>query len=342
MSKATIVTLFISVLLITQKTYSNIFRVNNTLATDKARKIFASLQAANDSSYVLAGDTLMIEGSPNEYENLALTKRLVLIGPGYFLAENPQTQAYPGKAVVRQIACKTGASGSVIMGVTFSSGFYTYTPYIETTNILIMRCYLSNPVYINTTGTNNLQIIQCYAEKDLLQNGYSSYAFTGATVRNNVIGGNLIITSDNTYQRLFNAVDNNIFLGDITITTNTFRSNIIVKSANPAISIMSPAIQNNLMSATQLPATNGNQTYTAANLFVGSTGNSPDGQYKLKPSSPYLTAGYAGTQPGIFGGSQPYVLSGMPPIPAIYEFNADGFANKAAGLPVNIKVKANQ
>ena len=82
--------------------------------------------------------------------------------------------------------------------------------------------------------------------------------------------------------------------------------------------------------------------YNAGNLFVGATGNSPDGQYKLKSASPYLTAGYNGTQPGVFGGTQAYVLSGLPPVPSIYEFTADAFGSKQNGLSINIKVKANQ
>ena len=97
-----------------------------------------------------------------------------------------------------------------------------------------------------------------------------------------------------------------------------------------------------MVNAAQLPATGGNQVYIAANLFVGATGNSPDGQYKLKPTSPYLTSGYNNTQPGVFGGTQAYVLSGLPPIPSIYEFTADAFGSKQNGLPISIKVKANQ
>jgi hypothetical protein len=54
---------------------------------------------------------------------------------------------------------------------------------------------------------------------------------------------------------------------------------------------------------------------------VGATGNSTDGQWQLKANSPALGAGENGVDCGMFGGSTPYILSGMPNIPAIYYLN---------------------
>lgn len=319
---------------------ANIFRVNSNLTTDAAQKLFKTIKEANDDINVAAGDTLMIEGSPVVYESVTLTKRLVLIGPGYLLSQNPQTQASSAQAVVSQITIQPAAAGTILMGLTFSSTYGSDAPYISASNVIVMRCYM--PHNLNLTGSfNNVQVLENYFSKSGIQYIYGSDIFTGVVLKNNIVEGAINISSAVNTQRSFDVVENNIFLANVTLTTNVFRSNIIAdKTATVAIS--SGTTQNNLMAGTQLPASNGNQTYNEAQLFVGSNGSSPDGQYKLKGDSPYKTAGYGGTEPGIFGGSQPYVLSGLPPVPTIYELTAENFASKQAGLQVNIKVKANQ
>lgn len=327
-------------LLASSPLFANIFRINSSLATAAAQKIYKTLQEANNSSAVINGDTLMVEASAIEYADVTFTKRLVIIGPGYFLAENPQTQANPVQAVVRTMTMNAGSSGSVLMGLTFSNGYSGYRPNISVNNVVVMRCYLPNPVYFGGS-VENIQILQNFFVTTAIEVGYYAYTFTGVVLRNNFISGQVSIPSENLYQRVFAAVENNIFSGNVALTTSFFRSNIVV-TPTATVNVSSVNIQNNLVSNSQLPAANGNQTYDPANLFVGTTGNSMDGRYKLKPSSPYLTAGYNNTEPGIFGGTMAYVLSGLPPIPSIYQFTADGFANKQTGLPVNIKVKANQ
>jgi hypothetical protein len=42
----------------------------------------------------------------------------------------------------------------------------------------------------------------------------------------------------------------------------------------------------------------------------------------------------------MYGGVSPYVLSGLPPLPRIYEASIPGAAYSGEGLPVTIKVKA--
>jgi hypothetical protein len=54
-----------------------------------------------------------------------------------------------------------------------------------------------------------------------------------------------------------------------------------------------------------------------------------------------LGAGFGGVDVGIFGGPEPYVLSGIPPIPTIYFLTAPAIGEKNTGLPVQIKVKSN-
>ena len=65
------------------------WRVNNSgIPAD-----FTTASQMMNSASVLNGDTVYFEGSMNAYGSLTITKRLVIIGPGYFLGENDSTQA---------------------------------------------------------------------------------------------------------------------------------------------------------------------------------------------------------------------------------------------------------
>lgn len=328
----------ILLLLFTIVAHANIFRVNSSLATDVSQKLFKTINEANSNASVLAGDTLMIESSPIAYANATITKPLVLIGPGYFLTQNPQTQADGSLAIVQEIDISATGSGSVLEGLSFSSGYFSNVPHLKANNVIITRCYLLNPIQIDAT-VSNITISQNYSVLSAVTIGYFSNTSTGMILKNNFIGGDIDVESGSEYQRIFSSVENNIFGGKVNLTTTTFRSNIIT-SSSATITVTSANIQNNLTAGGQLTSIgSGNITYTSSSLFVGATGNSTDGQYKLQPT--YIASGYNGTQPGLFGGTQPYVLSGIPPVPSIYEFMADDAANKQTGLPVSIKVKVN-
>ncbi len=190
--------------------FANVFRVNNTLTTDKAQKIFQAIQEAHDDTEVVAGDTLMIEGTATTYDNVTLIKRLVLIGPGYLLAQNPQTQANGAQAVVLDITIEAAASGSILMGLTFANTSNTYTPYIKANNVIVMRCYLPSPVLI-IGEVVNAQILQNYFVRNALDINSNTYTFTGVILRNNIVGGAINIASSTNSQRVFSAVEHNIF-----------------------------------------------------------------------------------------------------------------------------------
>jgi hypothetical protein len=333
---------FVLAALVTTAAMATTVRVNNTLPTDKTRKIYASLQEAHDDdTNVMAGDTLLVEGTSKEYGKLTCTKKLAIIGPGYFLTENPQSQANSLSARVQDINFNTGSEGSVIIGLFFSSGQTYYYPAVGVDGIAIIRCYLTNGVRI-TSSISSLVILQNYIERYgvIVQQTY--YSFGGVILNNNIIASDITIDQYPNYPRIFTTVENNVFLEDVKLSTNSFRSNIIVKKM-ATVNVTSGGVQNNLVSNSQLPATNGNQTYNETALFVGlaGAGNSPDGQYKLKTDSPYKTAGFNGAEPGAFGGNEPYVLSGIPAIPTIYDLQGDAVGSKQNGLKITIKARTN-
>ena len=68
-------------------------------------------------------------------------------------------------------------------------------------------------------------------------------------------------------------------------------------------------------------------------LYTGST----DGQYQLKAGSPAIGAGNGGVNCGAYGGPNPYVLSGLPPVPATWFFN---IGDPSGPYNVQVKVKS--
>ncbi|MCK4754754.1 MAG: right-handed parallel beta-helix repeat-containing protein, partial [Calditrichia bacterium] len=60
----------------------------------------------------------------------------------------------------------------------------------------------------------------------------------------------------------------------------------------------------------------------------------------LKNGSPAIGAGSGGTDCGAFGGLSPYILSGIPNLPHIYEADVPASASSESGLQVTIKVKS--
>ena len=334
------VVLIVSLAFTVQIASAIISRVNNTFATDKMHNLFASLQEAHDAAAGTGSDTLLVEGSTKEYVSLNCTKKLVIIGTGYFLTQNTG-QASGLSSVVETINFQPGSEGSEIIGLAFSSETSGYAPQIFASGIAIIRCYLTNGIFIDASITSMI-VLQNYFPGNAISVESSAYAFSGVILNNNFITV-LLITQSQSSPRIFASVDHNIFIQGVTISTASFRSNII--AGNYTATITSNAVQNNLTLGTQLASIPTNQSYQSAGaLFVGlaAANNSPDGQYKILPASAFAKAGYNGEEPGIFGGTEPYVLSGIPPIPSIYELQADAVANKTNGLNVTIKARANQ
>ncbi|MCC5937319.1 MAG: hypothetical protein JJU34_08560 [Lunatimonas sp.] len=329
-----------SLMLLTSMSFGDVLRVNNQLVTNPLQKVFASLQEAHDFASV--GDTLMVEPSPVIYGRLNLSKRLVLIGTGYFLDENPNV---PNNGVSRvgQIDLLASSSGTFLIGLVFSNTSTVHTPMImNANNIVIMRCHLSRSIILsNSSVINSLTIINNYFAQGGLVIGATNVGFTGVVFNNNIVNGVFDPGLTNSfYQRVFSSIENNIFLSGVVVDASRFRSNIIASNTTN-VTVNSNDIQNNLSLANQLSTGTGNQLYAAAQLFEGPENNSTDSQYRLKSDSPYRTAGFGGSEPGIFGGSNPYVLSGIPPVPTIYEFAADSFGSKEGGLTIQLKAKSN-
>ena len=74
--------------------------------------------------------------------------------------------------------------------------------------------------------------------------------------------------------------------------------------------------------------------------FDGSLDLSTDGKWELKAGSPAIEAGISDADCGAFGGPAPYILSGVPNLPHIYQADVPASATSESGLQVTIKVKS--
>lgn len=373
MKKTLLFTVCLS-LFITFSTSAKIWRVNNnpTIPAD-----FTTIQAAHDGA--MANDTLHIEPSGVSYGNLTMTKKLIIIGNGYFLDENPNNQVNINHSIVGSVLMRNGSSGSKIMGLEID--------YINFQNASLDPNDTSGNTYIANV-TDDVTIERNYFKSVLVNiNGQVSILFetvfnsgiighlSNLIIRNNYIAGKIIETTQGYQENLFQihnllifnnyiqsggiglditsidcynsgVISNNVFdYANVRCCGFTVKNNIFANSLSDVVLVggnYNNTVNNNLsLSPTGLPEGNGNQNgLDGLNIFVGSTGNSTDGQWQLKAGSPAIGAGQNGEDCGMFGGANPYKLSGLPSVPSVYSLSAPANSNGDI-LPVVISVKSN-
>jgi hypothetical protein len=299
----------ISLMAIPDFLYAAKWRVNN----GSVQADFKQLHQAAASSVVVNGDTLYVEGSSTSYEDVTFTKRLVIIGPGFYLGENDSTQANLSAATVSSMNFYNGSKGSVMMGMSMLSVLN-----VQDTGIVIKKCKLNQA---NVQGCANCIIIQ---------NVLNSLAINNAM---NIIVSNNLFLNANGYSTSLQMngsasalATNNIFRGPQILNNTTLRNNIATAlsgTGNETVSLTNCISDHNIGASTQYGTANGNQQNVDMNtVFVNS--GSIDGSYRLQTGSPAIGAGNDGVDCGMFGGNYPYVLSGMPEVPAIWYLNVNG------------------
>lgn len=288
-----------------QTIHAKTWRVNNQPGINAD---FSNIVNAIASSNVLAGDTLYIEGTSISYPLTNLNKRLVFIGPGYFLSgtgSNPGLQ-YNEQSAKVTFTIDSLASGSEFYGI--QGNFYMNT---NADNFKFIRSHVS--FYQNNSIANSksvdLEFRQCF-----LTVSYSSI-LENLKITNCIVA-NLQLSS------VFNGlIRNNTFAGPCAIQNSYVANNIFISS----VSFTNCSVKNNLSIANNLPAGNNNQvSIPVASLIVNNGSN--DSKYILTANSPAKSAGETinGETPdaGAFGTGDPYRLSGIPPIPSIYNLQA--------------------
>jgi hypothetical protein len=309
------------------------WRVNNNPAIDAD---FSTFEAAVAGAS--AGDTLYIEGTPFSYGTQVLDKRLVLIGPGYYLTENDSTQVSSNEAIFKIFTIDTLASGSSIYGIVFE-----WYAEINGSNVVFSRNHVATAsyetIYIGEDNpVNNCVVTQNYC------GSISSSSYHPSL--NILISNNYVEEQITLYDNASCVLFNNVVKNRVSVYNSIVKNNIIYNAASYQgfMENENNIFEYNMANIATIPPGTGNVTdIDPLEVFAdydGSLGYSTDGKWQLKEGSPAIGAGENGTDCGIFGGTSPYVLSGLPAVPHIYEAIVPTSGSAASGLPVTIKVKS--
>ncbi len=253
-------------------------------------------------------------------------------------------------SVVGAITLSAGSSGSTYEGLYFNGTALN----IYVSDVVVRRNYFgsfngNDPIYSNGTvglyaAISNVIITQNFAV--IISNNSPC---TGILITNNFLSFHSYYgegTNQNCVQLHTSTVaiiKNNIIRRGTLLAYNSNITNNIIY--NGFYGGSGNLLSNNIGNAAQFGTADGNQSNVdMATVFV-STG-SYDNYFKLKTGSPAIGAGYGSTaqtpvDAGMFGGTTPYVLSGIPAIPSIYYFKNQPVGSNSDPIDVQVKVRSN-
>lgn len=270
------------------------WRINND-ATKKPH--FADINAAMSSSDVVAGDTLYLDPGCNLTANQAVTKKVNIIGTGYFLAGN-----------VHQPATIGGSSFNLkAEGIKVEGCMVTATTVFYSNNITLERCRLQKVTYSGTA--QNAIVRQCYITDQVIGASATSTNTSGWTIENCII----LLTSWNPIDYLYMPVIRNNYIKTTLnesvaiarVSGGTITDNILAYGSSQSTAyweVKDCAVSNNVFVS---------QKDFSEDAVFALTGSN-DERYRLKDDSPAKGAATNGGDCGPFDGRYPYVCSGFP------------------------------
>ena len=321
---------------------------NNVVLSGKPAQYDDIQTAINDA---FSGDTILVVGSPVEYANITITKKLTLIGPGFNLVSKQSAQM----AGISIVKLGNNSSNSIIDGFGISSLQF------ENTNPVQNFVFRNNSMGAVSISSNISNVL-------IYKNLFSKMAISSATnvvISNNIMYGN---SSNPTYWGIFSSsssnlitVKNNLFLGTSGFQGQNNNGSVVVYSNNifyeSAITGANLSTFNNNLTF-NCPLNNHTIPYGSNvgsgnkinqdPLFLNVTGAfSWTNNYTLHSTSPCKNAGTDGTDIGPTGGSYPFVkmypLTSMPAMPYIKQMMINGPSSvKPGNSVINVTVKASK
>lgn len=325
---------------------ATIWRLNNNPAVDADFRTFSEAQEAAE-----AGDTIFIEGNglSNHYGNIiTITKKLVIIGPGYFLNENDSLSANQLPARVGSITIEASAGGTEIYGM-YIQVVNTYAHLnIKASNVIVARNYCvadnNNNFIILAANVQNITIAQNFVFQ--IQTSSVGIIASNLLISNNFVGNKISLNSNSNGV----IVNNLIRLGLYDVHNSQIKNNIVYDS-DGNVNMLSQNNSNNYIAYNLVkygsiagvvgPGNVANVDMSEVFLGYPTMGTySNDSRWHLKPDGPAIAAGENGIDCGMFGGSAPYKLSGIAPVPIVYKAMIPTSGSTTGGLPVILKIKS--
>lgn len=354
--------------IICQQASAKIWRVNNrsnyngsSLYGDNfggtaAYPVFAQINQAVTFGIVNSGDTIHVEGSTTTYDFATITKKLVIIGTGYFLTQNPNVSNSVLESNLARIVFNAGSEGSQIIGMNIVSAGNSFDRdiYINVNGIVVKRCRIEGQIVFGFPLAEVFILENFFpagsATNVLATNGNSFFVPpTDIIFNNNICQRTLTwgtpIANPTTFWPILQC-NNNVFDGpdnlatpNLAFSTSEFRGNILMPTnAKTAIQASAGVVNYNIGNlSTQFGTTNNNLVIAdIASLFITST--STDGAYQVSPGSQANNSSYDGTDRGAYGGAitNRYTLSGLANIPDVYKVTTTGVGNGS----INVVIQA--
>lgn len=283
---------------------------------------FRSIQTANDTSIVSAGDILLVSGSATNYGNIVLDKQLDIRATGYLLQENNKASVFNKNVLVNYLTFNTGSENSTVSGLELK-----YSITINTSDITVKRCRQSGQRYYGVyVKGSNFTLMQSMVYEISFSSG------SNITIKNNSV------SSDEYGTSLSGTGCSNVFVYQNVIHGNTYDingqlENNILRSTT--IDTLNTYLINNIASV-DIGSKDGNQSNVVLSTVFVSSGTT-DSKWNIQTSSVADGSGSDGYDIGMYGGATPYVLSGIPNIPYIYDTSVQGIST---GNTLKVRIKA--
>lgn len=328
-------------------------RTVNNYITNSAQ--FSTVQPAITAS--ATNDTIYLHGSPVSYGDFTITKRLVIIGAGYYLSNTINNYTtLVGNITIDTVSVNQALSGLTLQGLTIN-GQISNAGTDRANNVLIDRCKVST-IYV--TGSNwiiknsfgylnisissvssNILISNNIFQNLSISNGSSliSYA-AGVKVSNNELGG--LYIGSGFYILFVNNIIKNYTVGSYSIN-NTFSRNITFTDGGPSINFPPP---NNT----------GSGNFNNINpLYINYSSPWPNSHYSgdllsydfnYQTGSVAINGGTDSTNIGISGGPYPTlttkIFDGRTKIPLVTDVNIENaYVKPGQSIQIHFKARKN-
>jgi hypothetical protein len=159
---------------------AKIWRVNNNPSLDgdvlQASTLFDGTNNATNPE-AAAGDSVYFEPSASTYNGVTVNKaNIVIIGYGYFLSQNPGSQAMANNPKIGGITFDVSSTGSSVSGMEVTSNLF-----VSAGNISVTRCLLSGLYLSHQTNATGIRFDKCYITSIFGESGVAA-AVTSITV----------------------------------------------------------------------------------------------------------------------------------------------------------------
>lgn len=340
MKKYIIFIIFISFTFSLHTSAQTRIRVNNTPGVDAD---YSDLQEAITNAG--EGDIIYIESSGIPYTGSYHVDEpyMTLIGPGYFLSMNDSTQANKSPVIIQNLYIDETAPGTTIMGLKIIGEVF-----VSAGSVKITR----NHIYcVNISHSSSATNVSLYCNYITYMVTANNGRVSSASIYNNIFkcSSRAVTGYENASFNIYNNVFDAHYGGPVLdIQNSSIKNNIIFNTyynyypfidANPALG---NNVAYNVICQQELPQFPNNTWDMAIEDVIVYTTGGVEKKYILTKGSPAIGGGENGVDCGIFGTNTPYVFSGLPPMPHIFESNIPFSGSSSDGLPVHIKAKTQQ